>query len=204
MGEPCDAGDYFDDQRSIADVEERCCAFVDSTTDIFTHLNPDGEMTYITSTEAMSGRSQQEFLERSLEEYLHPEDKERGIERFEQALDGEPTKPVELRFRHGEGHWIWIETNITQISAEYDLDGVVTVSREITERKHKEREVKEVRTKLEQSNETLLRQNNRLDRFASMVSHDLKNPLNVAIGHLELIREERDHEHFNTIETRCR
>jgi signal transduction histidine kinase len=32
-------------------------------------------------------------------------------------------------------------------------------------------------------------QNGRLDEFASVVSHDLRNPLNVAEGHLELARE---------------
>jgi signal transduction histidine kinase len=35
---------------------------------------------------------------------------------------------------------------------------------------------------------TLERQNERLDQFASIVSHDLRNPLNVAQGHLDLAR----------------
>jgi signal transduction histidine kinase len=35
---------------------------------------------------------------------------------------------------------------------------------------------------------TLERQNERLDQFASIVSHDLRNPLNVAQGHLDLVR----------------
>ncbi|WP_338737740.1 HAMP domain-containing sensor histidine kinase [Haloplanus salilacus] len=36
------------------------------------------------------------------------------------------------------------------------------------------------------------RQNERLDAFASTVSHDLRNPLNVAQGRIELARERRD------------
>ena len=52
----------------------------------------------------------------------------------------------------------------------------------------------ERRTRLEQ-------QNNRLDRFASVVSHDLRNPLNVAQGHLELAREDADNEHLTTVAT---
>jgi len=39
----------------------------------------------------------------------------------------------------------------------------------------------------------LARQNERLDRFASVVSHDLQNPLHVAKGHLELARDESQH-----------
>jgi PAS domain S-box-containing protein len=38
----------------------------------------------------------------------------------------------------------------------------------------------------------LMRQNDRLEAFASVVSHDLRNPLNVAEGRLELAREECD------------
>ncbi|MEF8799822.1 MAG: GAF domain-containing sensor histidine kinase [Halolamina sp.] len=38
----------------------------------------------------------------------------------------------------------------------------------------------------------LRRQNERLAQFASVVSHDLRNPLNVASGYLELAREGRD------------
>ena len=37
----------------------------------------------------------------------------------------------------------------------------------------------------------LKRQNARLDRFAGLVAHDLRNPLNVATGRLRLAREER-------------
>ena len=45
-----------------------------------------------------------------------------------------------------------------------------------------------------QSQRTLAQQNERLDQFASVVAHDLRNPLTVAKGRLELVREERDDE----------
>lgn len=47
--------------------------------------------------------------------------------------------------------------------------------------------------------ERLTKQNERLDRFASVVSHDLRNPLNVAQGRLELAREECESEHLRHI-----
>ncbi|WP_049987839.1 sensor histidine kinase [Halobellus rufus] len=47
---------------------------------------------------------------------------------------------------------------------------------------------------------TLKRQNERLDQFASMISHDLRNPLNVAAGRLELFRETNDADHLTAIE----
>ncbi|MFD1587187.1 PAS domain S-box protein [Halorientalis brevis] len=46
----------------------------------------------------------------------------------------------------------------------------------------------------------LQRQNERLDRFASVVSHDLRNPLNVAQGRLELYAETGDESHYRKAE----
>ncbi len=43
-------------------------------------------------------------------------------------------------------------------------------------------------------------QDERLERFASLVSHDLRNPLNVAMGRLQLVAEECDSEHVEPIE----
>jgi signal transduction histidine kinase len=43
----------------------------------------------------------------------------------------------------------------------------------------------------------LERQNDRLENFATMVSHDLRNPLNVATGRLHLLREEQDSDHLD-------
>ncbi len=53
------------------------------------------------------------------------------------------------------------------------------ISRDITERKQRE--------------EAIERQNERLDRFAGVVSHDLRNPLGVAQSSLELLDEDNEH-----------
>jgi len=48
--------------------------------------------------------------------------------------------------------------------------------------------------------ETLRRRNEQLDRFTGVVSHDLRNPLQVAAGNLDLARRTGDPEHFETVE----
>ncbi|NIC00780.1 response regulator [Halobacterium sp. R2-5] len=47
----------------------------------------------------------------------------------------------------------------------------------------------------------LERQNERLSEFASVLSHDLRNPLNVAQGNLELAREDCDSDHLDEAAT---
>jgi len=46
----------------------------------------------------------------------------------------------------------------------------------------------------------LERQNAQLEQFASVASHDLRNPLNIASGHLDLARETGADEHFETVD----
>ena len=80
-----------------------------------------------------------------------------------------------------------IEVNVPGEYAD-DYSRVYVTAIDITERKEKERELE--------------RKTDRLDDFASVVSHDLRNPLNVAEGYLELARHERESDHVDAaIET---
>jgi len=60
------------------------------------------------------------------------------------------------------------------------------ITQDITKQRHRERE--------------LQRQNERLESFASVISHDLRNPLNVVAGRIELAREECDSDHLSDAE----
>jgi signal transduction histidine kinase len=56
-------------------------------------------------------------------------------------------------------------------------------------------------TEQERTRRELERQNDRLERFASVVSHDLRNPLAAARARLELARDETDSEHVPAAES---
>jgi len=53
------------------------------------------------------------------------------------------------------------------------------------------------RERLTRREQELARQNQRLDEFASVVSHDLRNPLNVAQGNVDLARKTGDDQHLD-------
>jgi PAS domain S-box-containing protein len=55
-------------------------------------------------------------------------------------------------------------------------------------------------TEQKEREQTLQRQNERLDRFASVISHDLRNPLNAAQLRFDLIRDEAPTEHATVVE----
>ncbi len=57
----------------------------------------------------------------------------------------------------------------------------------------------EFERELEAQREALREQNERLERFTSIVSHDLRSPLNVAAGRLELARMDCESEHLDAV-----
>jgi PAS domain S-box-containing protein len=63
-----------------------------------------------------------------------------------------------------------------------DVERFVAINTDVTERKERERELR--------------RTNERLEEFASVVSHDLRNPLGVARGRVHLAMEDCDSEHL--------
>jgi len=70
---------------------------------------------------------------------------------------------------------------------------VLASVRDVTDRKERERQLRD-------ANDRLRRQAEHLDEFASVVSHDLRNPLEVAQSNLELARMEGDVDRLDRIE----
>jgi len=101
---------------------------------------------------------------------------------------GDGVRRMEHPLHAKDGSTITCETRVTLLPRAEDgsFRGTVGSTRGITERKERERELE--------------RQNERLEGFASVVSHDLRNPLNVIQGHLELARRTGDEEHFAAME----
>lgn len=62
-------------------------------------------------------------------------------------------------------------------------------------------ELKERTRELKDREQHLERQNERLEEFANVVSHDLRNPLNVASGRLELAQNDCDSKHLSHVES---
>jgi PAS domain S-box-containing protein len=70
----------------------------------------------------------------------------------------------------------YFQSIFVQVDINTERDTFQLIARDVTERTERERE--------------LQRQNERLDQFASMVSHDLRNPLDIAQVNLSLLADE--------------
>lgn len=105
---------------------------------------------------------------------------EETLARFADVTDTEAEVSVTI---DGELRHFAVSVSLIEESSR---EGRVVILHDITEQKRREHELE--------------RQNERLDRFASVVSHDLRNPLNAAQGYLDLAYQTGEDEHFQKIE----
>ncbi|WP_458185572.1 PAS domain S-box protein [Haladaptatus sp. NG-WS-4] len=119
-------------------------------------------------------QSSEDLEGRTVEEVFPPKSAQTIETLFRDALDGE-TKSSEVEFA-GRIFQVWA-------TPLHDPDGEIVAglsfSQDITERKEREQ---------------------KLEQFASVVSHDLRNPLGIAQGYLRMAREEGNPEDFDEVE----
>jgi PAS domain S-box-containing protein len=117
--------------------------------------------------------------------FYHPEDRETVADAVDAALeDGEPYD-IEARLVTATGDCRWVRTHGKRVEGA-EKRTVRGFIQDITEQKDRERRLRA--------------QNERLESFASVVSHDLQGPLTVAQGHLELACQEVDNDHLDSID----
>ncbi|MFW5929816.1 MAG: PAS domain S-box protein [Halobacteriota archaeon] len=88
---------------------------------------------------------------------------------------------VEVEHRRKDGSHVPVQVNLTRLGE----DEFLAVVRDITEIRERERQLREER--------------DRFEEFASVVSHDLRNPLNVAQGRLDLALRTGDTSHLDDV-----
>ncbi|MFA9517551.1 PAS domain-containing protein [Halopenitus sp. H-Gu1] len=116
-------------------------------------------------------------------EYIHPDDQQILSDHFEDLLaNPNETFSAEFRAKDVSGEWRWVETRGKNLLGEEPVDGILAMIRDVTQRNRQRHKLK--------------RQNEFLDEFTSVVSHDLRNPLNVARGRVELAQQDCDSEHL--------
>jgi PAS domain S-box-containing protein len=124
-----------------------------------------------------------EFYERC----VHPDDREE-LATLQESIDAD-TATVGCEFRthpdRGEVRWIRFEAYVST-GPDGTPERLVGLDTDITAQKRRQQELE--------------RQNERLEEFASIVSHDLRNPLNVAVGRTELASEDCDSPHLEAVE----
>jgi PAS domain S-box-containing protein len=139
-------------------------------------VNPAFESTF--------GYPESTVVGRSLDEVIVPVDDREAARGINERIRAGESLHAEVRRETADGVRDFL-LHVVPRSRESATAGYAIYT-DVTERRERERE--------------LARQNERLEEFASVVSHDLRNPLNVAEGQLEIARATGASEAFDAVE----
>lgn len=125
--------------------------------------------------------SPRELEGRGVEDLLFEEDRDKHVRFREEYMEDPEARPrdseLDLYALQKDGTPVPVEISLGPIERDGELYVVATIA-DISNRKQRE--------------QALERQNEWLEEFASIVSHDLRTPLTVAEGRLELARDTCD------------
>ena len=127
-------------------------------------------------------------------DYFHPSDQERAEAAFERAITEAEPFDLDAKIVTEDGTLKWVRFKGDPLPEDSDdVDRLRGALVDITDRKEYEQELEATKQTLEKSNE-------KLEQFAGIVSHDLRNPLNAAKLRLDFLREAGPEEHVAELE----
>ena len=133
----------------------------------YERLNPYHESTTGLTTDAVRGKTPSEVL--------GPEAGAEVEKHYRRCVEKRAPVEYEEELSMPEGRIVW-QMQLAPVIVDDRVVRIVGIARDVTDRVQQERELR--------------RKNERLDEFAGVVSHDLRNPLNIALGRTTLAQEE--------------
>jgi PAS domain S-box-containing protein len=171
-------------ENARAEAEQMYRVMTEEASDIIMLYGADGKIRFVSDALwRLLARSGDEIAEGRYLGLVHPDDLQEAQKIAVQPAPGE-TRTAAYRIRHRDGHYVWIEATTRGV---YDANGeyqhVISVSRDISERKTQELKMKAAQEFAEAANRAK-------SGFLANMSHELRTPLNAIIGFSDIMREE--------------
>ncbi len=176
-------------EAEIRDERDQFAALFENITDpTVQYIMKDGSPrveAVNTAFEEVFGYPQEEILGRSLDAVILPSGQDAKANALNEHITRGGQIEVEVTRQTKDGLRTF-RLSTAQISVDTDPIRGYAIYRDMTERKRRQDELE--------------RQNKQLEEFASVVSHDLRQPLGIASGKLSIAREQHDSRHLGDID----
>ncbi len=139
-------------EQAVRQSEQMLRQITDAMQDVVALTDPQGYLRYVTpSVQRLLGYSPEQMLGRLAFDYLAPDDREKALRLAEQSLKGSGSYQLEGRYRHADGHYIWIDTLVNFIfDGQGNPTGSVVSGRDVSERRQAEEALRQREYRLRQ------------------------------------------------------
>jgi diguanylate cyclase (GGDEF)-like protein/PAS domain S-box-containing protein len=112
--------------------------------DLVSHLDPQGNLSYVSpSHKLILGYDAKDLVGASVFDFVHPEDYFQLSLALKELLHAKLPERHELRLRHANGHYLWIESIANPLyDSNNELSGILVSSRDITARREMEEQLR--------------------------------------------------------------
>jgi diguanylate cyclase (GGDEF)-like protein/PAS domain S-box-containing protein len=130
-------------QQDLAESERRFRALIENATDVLTLIDGDGVILYDSPPcEAVLGYPHNGRVGTNGLDSVHPDDLATATDILAQAAaNPNQTMRIEVRTRHRDGSWVWVDASITNLLDDPSVGGMVINFRDVTIRKELEAEL---------------------------------------------------------------
>lgn len=126
-------------ELKLLDSEKRFRSLVQNGSDMIKILDENGLFTFSSpSVEKVLGYSQEMIVGKSAFDFIHPEDLPSILDHFKVIKQVVYDEIPYFRFKNAIGEWRWLETKLTNLLADPAVHGIVSNSRDVTEKKKAE------------------------------------------------------------------
>lgn len=129
--------------QAMRESERRFRALIENTSDAIALIGPQGNILYGSpSTTRVLGYDVEEFIGCNGIELIHPDDRAGAVDFFRRLRNTQgETIVAELRVRHKDGTWRWVEATGTNLLKEPSVQAIVVNYRDVTARKQAEEQL---------------------------------------------------------------
>ncbi|NMO08459.1 PAS domain S-box protein [Methanobacterium subterraneum] len=172
--------------QQIEESEEQLRFITDNMSDVVGQINSEGIITYFSpSIKQFTGFNPSDVLGKGLSDLVHPDDQEIVSGVIQQAIITRQPVTIEYQVKKSDGSYLWVEALGKAVyDAEGNFESLVFNSRDITDRKNAEKELKHSEEKYRHVVETAAEGITLFDRKGTVIETNLKT--------LELLGFEKD------------
>jgi diguanylate cyclase (GGDEF)-like protein/PAS domain S-box-containing protein len=173
-------------EHALAQREKRFRTIVEKSWSGVVLLDSEMRFSYAgSSTQYLIGYDEQELIGRDFFEFVHPRDEAAARKSLAAVLDTHNREAHgELRFRHKNGTWVWLEGFSQNLLHEPSVNGIVVNYRDVSQRKETEKQL-EYRAYYD----SLTGLPNRLlfrDRLVNSLAHARRNKVGLAVMYIDV------------------